>query len=275
MTAPDQPHPHRRFDELARLDGRVVIVTGGAGFIGQVACAGLAEQGAHVVVVDRDQAACDTVAAEITAEGGAATGLAADLEQEAEVLAIAPRVLEDLGRIDGLVQLAALVSAEPLPGWTTEFARQGSETWRRAMEVNLTAAFVLARECAPALEASGHGALVLVGSTYGVVGPDWRIYDGTGMGNAAGYAASKGGIIQLSRWLATTLAPGVRVNTLSPGGVERGQPASFVEAYRERTPLARMAVEEDYKGAIVYLVSDLSRYVTGHNLVVDGGWTAW
>jgi len=275
VTAPDQPHPHRRFDELARLDDRVVIVTGGAGFIGRVACAGLAEQGAHVVVVDRDQAACDAVAAEISAAGGSASGLAVDLEQEAEVVAIAARVLDEHDRIDALVQLAALVSAEPLPGWTTAVAQQGTETWRRAMEVNLTAAFVLARECAPALEASGHGSMVLVGSTYGLVGPDWRIYDGTDMGNAAGYAASKGGIIQLTRWLATTLAPGVRVNTLTPGGVERGQPASFVEAYRERTPLARMAVEEDYKGAIVYLVSDLSRYVTGHNLVVDGGWTAW
>jgi NAD(P)-dependent dehydrogenase (short-subunit alcohol dehydrogenase family) len=275
VTAPDQPHPHRRFDELARLDGRVVIVTGGAGFIGRVACAGLAEQGAHVVVVDRDPSACEEVAAVITTAGGSATALAADLEQEDDVVAIVPRVVEAQGRIDGLVQLAALVSAEPLPGWTTEIARQGTETWRRAMEVNLTAAFVLARECAPALEASGHGSMVLIGSTYGLVGPDWRIYNDTDMGNAAGYAASKGGIIQLTRWLATTLAPGVRVNTLSPGGVERGQPASFVEAYRERTPLARMAVEEDYKGAIVYLVSDLSRYVTGHNLVVDGGWTAW
>jgi NAD(P)-dependent dehydrogenase (short-subunit alcohol dehydrogenase family) len=275
VTAPDQPHPHRRFDELARLDDRVVIVTGGAGFIGRVACAGLAEQGAHVVVVDRDPASCEAVAASLRDLGGAATALAVDLEQEDEVAAVAPRVLEDLGRIDGLVQLAALVSAEPLPGWTTDLAHQGTETWRRALEVNLTAAFVLARDCAPALEASGHGSMVLVGSTYGLVGPDWRIYAGTEMGNAAGYAASKGGTVQLARWLATTLAPGVRVNVLTPGGVERGQPASFVDAYRERTPLGRMAVEEDYKGAIVYLVSDLSRYVTGHNLVVDGGWTAW
>ena len=275
MTATDQPHPHRRFDELARLDGRVVIVTGGAGFIGRVASAGLAEQGAHVVVVDRDPEACEAAATAIEEAGGTATALAADLEQEDEVVAIAPRVLDALGRIDGLVQLAALVSAEPLPGWTTDLAGQGTETWRRALEVNLTAAFVLARECAPALARSGNGAIVLVGSTYGIVGPDWRIYDGTDMGNAAGYAASKGGVTQLGRWLATTLAPEVRVNVVTPGGVERGQPASFVAAYRERTPLGRMAVEEDYKGAIVYLVSDLSRYVTGHNLVVDGGWTAW
>jgi NAD(P)-dependent dehydrogenase (short-subunit alcohol dehydrogenase family) len=95
------------------------------------------------------------------------------------------------------------------------------------------------------------------------------------MGNAAGYAASKGGVVQLTRWLATTLAPDVRVNCLTPGGVSRGQPESFQAAYRDRTPLGRMATEEDYKGAVAYLASDLSRYVTGHNLVVDGGWTAW
>jgi NAD(P)-dependent dehydrogenase (short-subunit alcohol dehydrogenase family) len=95
------------------------------------------------------------------------------------------------------------------------------------------------------------------------------------MGNAAGYAASKGGILQLTRWLATTLAPSIRVNSLTPGGVERRQPSSFVEAYEQRTPLQRMAQEEDFKGAIAFLASDLSAYVTGQNIVVDGGWTAW
>ncbi len=269
------PYAHRRFDELARLDDRVVLVTGGAGFIGRVVCAGLAEQGAHVVVVDQDPAACEDTAGELRELGASASALAADLEEEDEVVSIPRRVLAEHRRIDGLVQLAALVSAQPLPGWTTAVTEQESTTWRRALEVNLTAAFVLTRECTPALRSSGRGSVVLVGSTYGLVGPDWRIYEGTDMGNAAAYAASKGGIIQLTRWLATTLAPDVRVNTLTPGGVERGQPRSFVTAYEQRTPLARMATEEDYKGAVVYLVSDLSRYVTGHNLVVDGGWTAW
>jgi NAD(P)-dependent dehydrogenase (short-subunit alcohol dehydrogenase family) len=149
------------------------------------------------------------------------------------------------------------------------------EVWRRALDVNLTAVFVLTQACAAALRASGHGSVIVFGSTYGVVGPDWRIYAGTDMGNAAGYAASKGGAIQLSRWLATTLAPDVRVNALTPGGVARDQPQSFQDAYAARTPLGRMAAEEDYKGAAVFLASDLSRYVTGHNLIVDGGWTAW
>jgi NAD(P)-dependent dehydrogenase (short-subunit alcohol dehydrogenase family) len=95
------------------------------------------------------------------------------------------------------------------------------------------------------------------------------------MGNPAGYAASKGGLLQLTKYLATALAPAVRVNALSPGGVTRGQPRPFQQRYVERTPLRRMAVEEDLKGAFAYLAGDLSAYVTGHNLVVDGGWTAW
>ena len=114
-----------------------------------------------------------------------------------------------------------------------------------------------------------------VASIYGLVGPDWRLYEGTEIGNPAAYSASKGGLLQLTRWLATTLAPDVRVNSITPGGVFRDTPEPFLSRYLSRTPLGRMATEEDFKGAIAYLASDLSAYVTGQNLVVDGGWTAW
>jgi NAD(P)-dependent dehydrogenase (short-subunit alcohol dehydrogenase family) len=108
-----------------------------------------------------------------------------------------------------------------------------------------------------------------------MVGPDMRLYEGTGMGSPAAYAASKGGLLQLTRWLATVLAPTIRVNAVTPGGILRGQPQVFRERYIARTPLGRMGSEEDLQGAVAYLASDLSAYVTGHNLVVDGGWTAW
>ena len=262
--------------DLLRLEGRVAVVTGATGHIGREAVDGLAELGADVAVVDLDGDRCQEVAADLRARRGVrAVGVPADLADEDATRAVAGRVEADLGRIDVLVHLAALVSAEPLPAWTTPFEEQGTEVWRRALEVNLTAVFVLTQACTPSLRRSGHGSVVTTGSTYGVVGPDWRVYEGTGMGNAAGYAASKGGVVQLTRWLATTLSPDVRVNCLTPGGVERGQPPSFVRAYEERTPLGRMATEEDYKGAIAYLAGDASRYVTGHNLIVDGGWTAW
>lgn len=110
---------------------------------------------------------------------------------------------------------------------------------------------------------------------YGHVGPDMRLYAGTTMANPVGYGASKGGLLQLTRYLSTLLAPHVRVNAISPGGIWRGQPDAFHEQYRQRTPMGRMATEEDMKGAVAYLASDLSAFVTGHDLVVDGGWTAW
>jgi NAD(P)-dependent dehydrogenase (short-subunit alcohol dehydrogenase family) len=262
--------------QLADLSGRTVVVTGGAGHIGRAAAAGLVEQGATVAVVDREGDACEQAVTELDeVAAGRAFAVPCDLADEARTRAIPATVLERTGSIDAVVHFAALVSAEPLPAWTTPFEQQGTEVWRRAIEVNLTTVFVLTQACTPALRASGHGSVVTVGSTYGMVGPDWRIYDGTDMGNAAGYAASKGGVIQLTRWLATTLAPEIRVNCVSPGGVFRDHPASFHDAYRDRTPLGRMATEEDFVGATLFLVSDLSSYVTGQNLAVDGGWTAW
>jgi NAD(P)-dependent dehydrogenase (short-subunit alcohol dehydrogenase family) len=133
----------------------------------------------------------------------------------------------------------------------------------------------MAQEARAALLASGHGSVILLASIYGLVGPDPTLYADTGLANPAAYGVSKGGIIQLTRYLATVMAPRVRVNAIAPGGVWREQPDVFRERYEARTPLRRMAVEEDLKGAVAYLASDLSSYVTGHTLVVDGGWTAW
>jgi NAD(P)-dependent dehydrogenase (short-subunit alcohol dehydrogenase family) len=155
------------------------------------------------------------------------------------------------------------------------FLEQDSTTYHKALDVNLAAPFVLVQSCTEALKASGHGSVINIASIYGLVGPDLRLYEGTSMGNPAGYAASKGGLIQLTRWLATVLAPDVRVNAITPGGIWRDQPETFREQYVARTPLGRMGTEGDLKGAAAYLASNLSAYVTGQNLIVDGGWTAW
>ena len=125
------------------------------------------------------------------------------------------------------------------------------------------------------LRAKRRGSIINISSIYGAVGPDMSLYDGTSMGNPAAYAVSKGGILQMTRWLSTVLAPDIRVNSITPGGIARNQPLPFVERYEKRTPLRRMGREEDFKGAIAYFASDLSSWVTGENLMVDGGWTAW
>lgn len=265
----------RQLSELSRLDGRVSLVVGGAGHIGSVASAGLAELGSKIALVDLKKERVAEVAAELRQEFGAEVlEIVADLENEEQVRAIPSTVVERFGRIDALVHLAAIVNPE-LGGWTTRFEDQSVAQWRRGIEINLTSAFLLAQGCVEHLRRSPNGSMIFFGSTYGIVGPDWSIYEGTDMGNAAGYAASKGGIIQLTRWLATTLAPDVRVNTLSPGGVYRDHLEVFRNAYANKTPLKRMATEEDYKAGVAFLASDMSRYVTGHNLVIDGGWTAW
>jgi NAD(P)-dependent dehydrogenase (short-subunit alcohol dehydrogenase family) len=198
-----------------------------------------------------------------------------DLTSEAQTRDLVVRVLNTFGRLDVLVHTAAFVGTTERNGWNVPFAQQSVAAWEEAMRVNLTSAFVLAQEAAPALIESGHGAIVLVSSIYGVIGPDLSLYQGTTMGNPVAYGASKGGLLQLTRYLATLLAPSVRVNALSPGGVLRGQPVEFVRRYEARTPLKRMAVEDDIKGAAAYLASDLSAYVTGQNLLVDGGFSAW
>lgn len=266
----------RSVRELMNLHGRVAVISGGAGHIGVALADALAECGACTVILDVQQARCDAIAAAVRQTYGVETlGLEVDLANEAQVRTVCPRVIECFGHVDILVNCAAFVGSSALQGWTTPFLEQRSDTWRQALEVNLTAAFVLTQSCAVALTASGHGAVINISSIYGMVGPDLRLYEGTIMGSPAAYAASKGGLLQLSRWLSTVLAPSVRVNCISPGGVARQQPEAFQVRYNARTPLQRMATEEDLKGAVVYLASDLSAYVTGQNLVVDGGWMAW
>lgn len=258
------------------LQGRVAIVSGGAGHIGSVMAEAIAELGAHVVVLDLDKARCSEVAKQLVKDYRVeAMPLPINLAKYEDVRAAAHRVLKHFGRIDVIVNSAALVGTSELKGWVTPFPEQLPESWRLAMEVNLTAPFFLVQACADALEQSGHGSVINIGSTYGVVGPDMRLYNGTRMGNPAAYAASKGGLIQITRWLATVMAPKVRVNSISFGGMKRGQPSAFQRRYVARTPLKRMAIEEDAKGAVAFLASDMSAYVTGHNLIVDGGWTAW
>ena len=265
----------KSLNTLMDLSGRVALITGGAGHIGQAMGEALAELGAALVILDLAEA-CEQVAAQIAAQHGVETlPLALDLADEDALRSVPEIVTARLGRLDILINNAALVGTSALEGWAVPFAEQRADTWRQALEINLTAPFLLTQACAPLLADSGQGAVINTGSIYGVVGPQLALYEGTTIDSPAAYAASKGGLLQLTRWLATVLAPRVRVNAIIAGGVWRNQEARFVSRYAARTPLGRMATEEDFKGAVAYLASDRSAYVTGHCLAVDGGWTAW
>ncbi|PAW77377.1 MAG: short-chain dehydrogenase [Verrucomicrobia bacterium Tous-C9LFEB] len=262
--------------ELMTLKGRAALITGGAGHIGSAIAGGLAELGADIVILDMDQSKADATAGSLRQEYGVRTfGIAADLGQEAPLRQVPAQIEKELGRLDILIHAAALVGTSNLKGWAVPFAQQSAETWDDALRVNLTSSFILSQACADLLATSGKGSIINLSSIYGMVAPDLSLYAGTNLGNPAAYAASKAGLLQLTKWLSTVLAPKVRVNAITPGGIWRGQAEAFVAAYTKKTPLARMGTEEDLKGAAAYLASDLSAYVTGHNLVVDGGWTAW
>ena len=249
-----------------------MLLTGGAGHIGLAAAESVIELGASVVILDVDAQACQQRAAAL---GPRALPLPCDLASEEAARAAVRRAIEMLGGLDVLIHCAAYVGTTQIPGWAVPFEQQTVAAWDTALRVNVTAAFVAAQEGRTALLASGHGSIILFSSTYGLVGPDMALYAGTSLANPTAYGVSKGGLIQLTRYLATVMAPRIRVNAIAPGGVSRGQPDVFRRRYEARTPLGRMAVEEDLKGAVAYLASDLSSYVTGHTLVVDGGWTAW
>lgn len=259
------------FAVRARLDDRIAIITGGAGHIGAAIARGFDELGATTVVVDSDEGRSRDVAKSLRR----GTARVLDLTDTAALRQLPSQVAREFGGLDILVNAAALVGTSALKGWSVPFEDQEVGAWRQALEVNLTAPFVLTQAAAPFLARTGRGTVVNIGSIYGVVGPDWRLYDDTDLANPAAYGASKGGLIQLTRWLSTTLAPNVRVNVVSPGGIMRGHVDPFLGRYVSRTPMGRMGTEDDLVGAVLYFASDLSTYTTGQSLLVDGGFTAW
>lgn len=261
--------------QLMNLKERVALVTGGAGHLGFVVAEALAEAGSDIILWDIS-ADVESKAKKIAARHHVRTfALKIDLMDEEAVCQGMKAISRQFKKVDILVHCAAFVGTSDLKGWTVPFDRQSVETWRKALELNLTSVFMVTQRFLALLRRSRAASIINISSIYGMIGPDMKLYKGTGFGNPAAYAASKGGLLQLTRWMSTNLAPGIRVNAISLGGVYRGHKGLFLRRYMERTPMARMATEEDIKGAALYLASDMSSYVTGHNLVVDGGWTAW
>ncbi len=254
------------------LAGRTAVVTGGAGPLGSVLADALATAGARIVVVDLDDATCAATAEALPGSGH--VPLASNLLEPQGISRVVDAV-RDLGACDVLVNNAAFTGTSGVPGYAVPFDEQTDDAFTMALALNLTAPFSLTRRLAPLLRGSGHGSVVNVSSIYGLVGPNMGLYEGTRMGNPAAYAASKGGIAQLTRYLSTVLAPDVRVNAFAPGGIARGQDDAFVERYEHLTPLGRMGTEDDFRGVVTWLASDASAYVTGQVVAVDGGWTAW
>jgi NAD(P)-dependent dehydrogenase (short-subunit alcohol dehydrogenase family) len=266
----------KKITDLMNLNGRRALITGAAGKIGHEIALTIAELGGDLILVDRPGSDYKPLKQKILDNWNVDIKcISSDLESENSRINLIKDIASSDNRLDILINNAAFVGDSNLDGWIDDFSQQSIETWNRALAVNLTAVFHLSQGFTPLLKKNSNGSIINVSSIYGLIAPDYSMYKGINMGNPAAYSVSKGGLIQLTKWLSTTVCPEIRVNTISPGGVWRNQSSEFVKRYESKTPLERMATEEDFKGAIAYLASDLSGYVTGQNLIVDGGWTVW
>jgi NAD(P)-dependent dehydrogenase (short-subunit alcohol dehydrogenase family) len=258
-------------DRLFDVDGRVVVITGGGGRLGGRFARALVDRGARVAVLDLDPAAIE-----------GAMAVACDVTDRAALVDALAGIETDLGVPDGLINAAALDSHPDAPAEENgPFETYPLESWDAVMGVNTTGVMLACQVFGGRMAVAGKGSIVNIGSTYGVVSPDQNVYEyrrrrGETFYKPVAYSASKSALYNLTRYLATYWGPkGVRVNIVTFGGVAAGQDAEFVAEYERRVPLGRMAEEDDYDGAVVFLLSDASRYMTGADLVIDGGWTAW
>jgi NAD(P)-dependent dehydrogenase (short-subunit alcohol dehydrogenase family) len=256
------------------LEGRNVLITGGLGFLGRALCAEFAHQGANLIIMDKVASDIDFIE-NLRSRGIKTEYFQVDFESQVSRTNAINSIASKYLTLDILINNAAFVGTTDLSGWAVGFQDQSIETWSKAIEVNLTTPFQLVQGLLGNLHKSDHPVVINVGSIYGSLGPDWGLYEGTTMGNPAAYAASKGGLIQLSRWLATTLGPTVRVNSISPGGIDRNQDPHFVQKYISHTPLKKMCTENEIVSTILFLVSSGASYITGQDIKVDGGWSAW
>lgn len=264
------------------LNDKIAIVTGGLGILGRKFCKGLAEHGAITVVVDLDAREVEAFARELGSQFGVKTmGVSCDVSEPDSVKNMVVKVITEFGRIDILHNNAAWKSKD-LKKFFLPTEEYQLSTWREIMSVNLDGMFLVAQSVGRQMIAQNTGgSIIQTASIYGLFGPDKRIYAGSqylggSINTPAVYSVSKGAVIALTKHLACEWAEhGIRVNALVPGGVESGQNDVFVEKYANRVPLNRMAKAEEMVGALIYLASDASSYMTGQSLVVDGGLSAW
>jgi NAD(P)-dependent dehydrogenase (short-subunit alcohol dehydrogenase family) len=261
------------------LADKVAIVTGACGLLGVQHCKALAEAGASVVVADLDEAACTALA---TALGPQHLAAAMDVTSTASLQAARDKILARYQRIDVLVNNAAINDMFENPLTAKEqsmFEHYPLEQWNRSWNVNVSGMFLCSQVIGTVMAEQGGGSIINIASTYGIVAPDQSIYRNTAgeqtFYKSPSYPVTKAAVIGFTRYLAAYWGHRqVRVNTLSPGGVENNQDAYFIQNYTAKTLLGKMAAAADYKGAVVFLASNASAYMTGANLVVDGGWTA-
>ncbi|MBS1526953.1 MAG: SDR family oxidoreductase [Bacteroidetes bacterium] len=237
---------------------KIIVLTGSNGLLGKGMADSLAAEGAVVIGVD------------IRFDNQRDDDFIADITNESSIQSICDKVISKYGRIDGWINNAYPRTAD----WGSKLEELPFNSWRANIDMHLNGYFLCCKIALEKMKTQGFGSLINMSSIYGIVGPDFSVYDGTSMTMPVAYSAIKGGLVNLSRYLAAYYGPfQVRVNCISPGGIFDNQPKSFVENYNKKVPLRRMGTPGDIVAAAHFLLSDQSAYITGHNLVVDGGWT--
>jgi NAD(P)-dependent dehydrogenase (short-subunit alcohol dehydrogenase family) len=266
--------------KLFDLNNKTAIVTGAIGLIGKEHCKALSEAGANVVVADLDEMECQKFSKTLSTES---MGISLDVTNPDSIKDLRDIVLEKFGHIDILVNNAAINDMFENPKAASEQSKLENyplELWQKSIDVNLTGVFLCSQILGTVMAEQKSGSIINIGSTYGITAPDQSLYikenGSQSFYKPPAYSATKGAVIMFTKYLASYWGhKGVRVNTLSPGGVENSQDQFFIQKYSTKTPLGRMAQPGDYKGALIFLASDASTYMTGANLIVDGGWTCW
>ncbi len=253
---------------------KTVLITGAAGHIGRNYALQVAENGGRCIITDKDENGLSELLSTLPSVLGMEhMPFVINLADSAERQIFINLLLTKCPFLDVIVNNAAYTGDSGKQGWTSPFGTQSLDMWREALELNLTACFDLSQQLHRMMLGREDANILNVCSIYGFLGPDYGLYNELDMGNPAGYAASKGGLTQLTRWMASTLAPKIRVNSVSPGGIYRDQPHEFVERYTAKTLLNRMASEADIVNPMLFLTSKNAGYITGQNLVVDGGFS--
>lgn len=261
--------------KLFNLSDKVIIITGAAGMLGSRYAYGLSKQGANVVLTDINFSECKKIEKNIKNSFETDPhSIKLDLTKTKSIKSMVSSVLKKYSKIDVLINNAAYQGNPKIR--TAGFEKLSLDVWKQAIDVNLTGIFLCCQTVGKQMVKQKSGNIINISSTYGLVGPDQRIYGKSGQNSAAFYAVTKSGILNLTRYLsAYWQGTGIRVNTFSPGGVENNQDPSFIKKYSSRTPMKRMAKKDEYVGSLIFLASNASSYMTGSNLIVDGGWTAW
>lgn len=255
--------------ELFNLKGKVAIVTGAVGQLGTQITNALFEAGAYVVIADLNLSECQKKAKTISKNTARCIGVELDVTKKESVKKMTSLTVKKFGRIDILVNNAGIAVFTP-------FKKRSLKEFDKIIKVNINGVFLCSQIVSKQMIKQKEGNIINIGSIYGVVSPDPRIYVDSGRNSSEVYGITKAGIIGLTRYLAVHLAKNnIRVNCISPGGIFNKQSKKFIENYCSKTPSGRMGKDTDIKGAVVYLASKASDYVTGHNLIIDGGLTIW